>query len=184
MKRARDQGVGVIEVTEVWCINRCTRQNCWWKRGESLSWVLDKGSSGITVATDKVGSATGSFDNFIRSTPRVSKFSDSTGRGIAGDLDTGCDKIADSEGDNRARCICVFTVDSTTFYNEKTEYSFSELGGRRRETKESMDVGSLFRSWGRVEREAEWSANSGNTANNIGTLKCKQQCAQLQQKRN
>ena len=44
----------------------------------------------------------------------VSKFSDSTGLGIAGNLDTGCDKIANGKGDNRARCICTFTVDSTS----------------------------------------------------------------------
>ena len=49
----------------------------------------------------------------------VSKFSDSTGCGIAGDLDTGCDKITDGKRDNRARCICAFTVDNTTFISEK-----------------------------------------------------------------
>jgi hypothetical protein len=56
-----------------------------------------------------------------------------------------------------------------TFFSEKVEESFSDLGGRRRETKEGMDVGSLIRSWGRgraqakVERETERSANSGDT---------------------
>jgi hypothetical protein len=84
-----------------------------------LSWVLDKGSSGVTIATDEVGSVTGSFNNFVRSAPMVSKFSDSTGCGIAGDLDTGCDKITDGKRDNRARCICAFTVDNTTFISEK-----------------------------------------------------------------
>jgi len=106
----------------------------------------------------------------------IRKFSDITGCGIAGDLDTGCDKIADGEGDNRARCIGAFTVDSTTFFSEKAEYLFSKLGGRRRETKEGMDVGSLIRSGGRgraqakVERETKRSSNSGNTANNISTV--------------
>ena len=53
---------------------------------------------------------------------------------------------------------------------------FSKLGGRRRETKEGMDVGSLVGSGGRgraqakVEREAERSSNIGNTANNISTV--------------
>ena len=89
-----------------------------------MSWVLDKGSSGVTVATGEVGSTTGSFDNFIRSAPTVRKFSDSTGGGIiAGDLDTGGDKIADGEGDNKARCICTFMVDSSTFFSEKVDPS-------------------------------------------------------------
>jgi hypothetical protein len=70
-----------------------------------LSWVLDKGRSGVTVATDKVGSVTSSFDHFIRSAPTIRKFSNRTGGGIAGDLDTGCDKIANGECDNRARFI-------------------------------------------------------------------------------
>ena len=141
-----------------------------------MSWVLDKGSSGVTVATGEVGSTTGSFDNFIRSAPTVRKFSDSTGGGIASDLDTGCDRIAEGEGDNRARYICVFTVDSTTFFSEKAEYSFSELGGRRREMKEGMDIRSLVRGGGRgraqakVKREVERSSNNGNTANNISTV--------------
>ena len=142
-----------------------------------MSWVLDKGGSGITIATDEVGSLTSSFENFIRSAPMIRKFSDSTGGGIiAGDLDTGGDKIADGEGDNRARCIGAFTVISTTFFSEKAEYSFSELGGRRRETKEGMGVGSLVRGLGRgraqakVEREAERLSNSRNTANNISTV--------------
>ena len=97
----------------------------------------------------------GSFNNFIRSAPTIRKFSNSTGGSIAGDLDTGCDKIVNSEGDNRARC---------------------ELGGRRREMKEGMNVGSLVGSGGRgraqakVKREAEGSSNSGNTANNISTI--------------
>ena len=53
--------------------------------------------------------------------------------------------------------------------------SVNWLGGRRRETKEGMDVGSLVGSGGRgraqtkVEREAERSFNRGNTANNIST---------------
>ena len=139
--------------------------------------MLDKGSSGITVAMDEVGSVTGNFDNFIKSAPMVSKSRDSTGRGIAGNLDTGCDEIGNSEGDNRAaRCICAFKVDSTTFFSEKAEDSFSKLGGRRRETKEGMDVGRLVGSGGRgrdqakFERAAERSSNSGNTANNISTI--------------
>ena len=94
-----------------------------------MSWVLDKGSSGITVAMDEVGSVTSSFNNFVRSAPTIRMFSDSTGGGVAGDLDTGCYKIADGEGDNRARCIRAFMVDSTTFFSEKAEYSFSELAG-------------------------------------------------------
>jgi hypothetical protein len=46
-----------------------------------LSWVLDKGSSGVTVATDEVGSVTGSFNNFVKSTPTIRKFSDTRNQG-------------------------------------------------------------------------------------------------------
>jgi hypothetical protein len=163
MKRVHEQGMGVIEVTEVWCINRCTGQNSWWKRAKSLSWVFDKGSSGITISTDEeVGSITSNFQNFIRAAPTVSKFSDSTGLSIAGNLDMGCDdEIANGEGDDRAKCICSFMVDSMTFFNEKAEDSFGELGGRRRETKEGMNVGSLVRGWGigaglRLRSKGKW----------------------------
>ena len=101
----------------------------------------------------------------------INKFSGSTQLGIAGNLDTGCDEITDGESDNRARCVGAFTVDSTAFFSEKkAEGSFDELGGRRRETKEGMDIGSLIRSRGRggaqtqIERKSERSTDSRNTA--------------------
>ena len=131
---------------------------------------------GSPKRTDEIRSITCNFNDFVRAAPTISKFSGSTQFCIAGNLDAGCDEITDTKVDNGARFVGAFAVDSTTFFSEKAEYSFSKLGGRRRETKEGMDVGSLVGSGGRgraqakVEREAERSSNSGNTADNISTV--------------
>jgi hypothetical protein len=91
-------------------------------------------------------------------------------------LDTDCDKITDTKSENRARFVGAFTVDSTTFFDEKAKDSFGKLGGRRRKAKkEGMDIGSLIRSRGRggaqtqIEREAERLTNNRDTADNIST---------------
>jgi hypothetical protein len=107
----------MIEVSEIRCIDRCTRKNSWWKRGQSLSGILDNGSSRITIRTDEIRSITCNFDNFVRTAPTIGKFSDSTQLCIAGNLDTGCDEITDTKSDNRARFVGTFTVDSTTFFS-------------------------------------------------------------------
>jgi hypothetical protein len=116
-KRMRERSVWMIEVSEIQCIDRCTRENSWWKRGQSLSEILDNGSSRITIRTDEIRSETCNFNDFVRAAPTISKFSDSTQFFIAGNLDTGCDEITDMKSDNRARFVGAFTVDSTTFFS-------------------------------------------------------------------
>jgi hypothetical protein len=80
-----------------------------------LSWILDSGSSRITIRTDVIRSITCNFNDFVRAAPTISKFSNSTQFCIAGNLDTGCDEITDTKIDNRARFVGAFTVDSTMF---------------------------------------------------------------------
>ena len=107
----------MIEVSEIRCIDRCTRENSWWKRGKSLNWILDNSSSRITIRTDEIRSITCNFNDFVRAAPTISKFSDSTQLCIAGNLDTGCDEITDTKIDNRARFVGAFAVDSTTLFS-------------------------------------------------------------------
>jgi hypothetical protein len=70
-----------------------------------LSGIFDNCSSRITVRTDNIRSTTCNFDNFVRTAPTTSKFSDSTQLCIAGNLDTGCDEITDTKTDNRSRVV-------------------------------------------------------------------------------
>ena len=63
-----------------------------------------------------------------------------------------------------------------TFFSEKMEDSFGELGGRSGKAKEGMDVPSLIRSWGRggaitqVERESERLTDSRDIMDNTSTI--------------
>jgi hypothetical protein len=90
-----------------------------------LSWILDNGSSRITIRTDGIRSITCNFNDFVRAAPTISKFSDSTQFCIAGNLDAGCDEITDTKVDNGARFVGTFMMDSTTFFSEEAKDSFN-----------------------------------------------------------
>jgi hypothetical protein len=70
-----------------------------------LSGICDNCSSRVTIGTDDIRFITYNFDNFVRTAPRINKFSNSTQLCIAGNLDTGCDEITDTKIDNRVRVV-------------------------------------------------------------------------------
>ena len=60
--------------------------------------VFEERRSRVAVSTDKIGAETSRFDNLVRSTFAIGKFSDSASSGIAVNLDGSHDEIADSKG--------------------------------------------------------------------------------------
>jgi hypothetical protein len=79
----------MVEITEVWSVDGGTREQGRRQRREGLGWVFEQRGSGMAVAANKISSKTSSFDNFIRATLAIGKFSDSTGGSITVDLDLG-----------------------------------------------------------------------------------------------
>ena len=70
------------------------------------------------MSSNHVGSETSRFNNLIRSTFAVSKFSDSSSSGVAVHLDFSHNEIADSKSNWGSRGIGAFTMDGTALFGE------------------------------------------------------------------
>ena len=166
----------MIEVAEVGCIDGRARKECRRKWRKGLSRILEQRRSGVAMAADKVGTEPSRFDDFIRATFTISEFSNSSGRGVAVNLDFSHDKVADSKGDRRAGGIGALAMDGTAFFGKQAEDLFGKLSSGSRETEEGMDVRGLLLGWSRgrrkteVKRKTKGAADSRNTANDIGTV--------------
>jgi hypothetical protein len=172
----RKRGVGMVEISEIGCVNGGAGEDSRRKRGECLGWVLEERTIGVAVTTDKVGTRAGGFDNCVRAAAAVGEFSDSTCGSIAVDLDAGHDEVADSVGNWSTRLVDAFAMGGAAFFSEEAEDLFGKAGGRGGEAKEGVDVGGLIGSWGRgsleaqIKGEAEGAADGGDAADNIGAI--------------
>jgi hypothetical protein len=113
-----ERSMGMIEVSEIGGIDRGTRKESRRQRRESLSWVFDQRRTGVSMSLDEISAKPSRFNNHIRSTFTVGKFSNSSSGGITVDLDSGHDKVANSKGDRRTRSVGTFTMDSTTLVSQ------------------------------------------------------------------
>ncbi len=51
-KRVDQRGMRVIEISEIWSVDGCAREHSRRKRGQSLSRIFEKRSSGLAVTAD------------------------------------------------------------------------------------------------------------------------------------
>jgi len=74
----------------------------------------------MAVATNKIGTVTGRFNDFIRATFAIGEFSDGAGGSVTVDLDSSHDEVTDGVGSRRARFVGTFTMDGAAFFSEET----------------------------------------------------------------
>ena len=108
----------VVEVMKVGGINGGTGKQSRGKRIKGLGRIFEQWCVRTTMTADEVSTKAGGLDNFVGSTFAVRQFGDSAGGGVAVDLDSSHDEIADSKGNGGMGFVGALAVEGTAFLGQ------------------------------------------------------------------
>jgi hypothetical protein len=138
--------------------------------------VTKSGRIEMAVALEVVCAITRDFGDNVGAAETLREFCNGTRRGVAVDLNTSHDEIANRVRDSLASVVDSGPVCSAAIFGENTEDAGRELRGRRGLAEELVDILGLIggRGGGRTEAEVKGkkkgAANSWNTVNNVSTV--------------